>query len=95
MHNHCNSNVGQSFDYDYILETIVVIVIISITLSTIIIIFAIIVILNNFLDIKDKSTTAIALDYLKSSTSLLPEETLIRLLNHKSIKINLYGVNFV
>ena len=51
------------------------------------------VILNNFLDIKDESTTAIALDYLKNSTSLLPEKTLIDLLNHKSIEISKSALN--
>ncbi len=51
------------------------------------------VILNNFLDIKDESTTAIALDYLKNSTSLLPEKTLIDLLNHTSIEISKSALN--
>ena len=33
-------------------------------------------ILNDFLDVKDQETTALALDYLKSSSDLLPKNTL-------------------
>ncbi len=46
-------------------------------------------VLNDFLDIKDKGTTALALDYLKTSRDLLPRKILYDLLSHPSIQISI------
>ena len=45
-------------------------------------------ILNDFLDIKDEATTALALDYLKNYSDLLPRKTLHDLLSHSSLDIS-------
>ena len=46
-------------------------------------------VLNDFLDIKDEVTTALALDYLKNSSDLLPKNILYDLLSHPSIQISI------
>ena len=50
-------------------------------------------ILNDFLDVKDQETTALALDYLKSSSELLPKNTLYKLLSHHSVNISIAALN--
>ncbi|MBD68115.1 MAG: hypothetical protein CMG43_04905, partial [Candidatus Marinimicrobia bacterium] len=50
-------------------------------------------ILNDFLDVKDEETTAIALDYLKTSSELLPKNTLYKLLSHRSVNISIAALN--
>ena len=50
-------------------------------------------ILNDFLDVKDEETTALALDYLKSSSDLLPKNTLYKLLSHHSVNISIAALN--
>ena len=49
--------------------------------------------LDDFLDIKDEKTTALALDYLKSSSDLLPKKTLYDLLSHPSTEISVSALN--
>ena len=44
-------------------------------------------ILDDFLDVKDEHTTAVALHYLQASGDLLPNETLIKLLTYPSLEI--------
>ena len=46
-------------------------------------------VLNDFLDIKDEETTALALDYLKTSRDLLPRNILYDLLSHPSNQISI------
>jgi hypothetical protein len=50
-------------------------------------------VLNDFLDIKDEETTALALDYLKTSSDLLPKNVLYDLLSHPSIKISISALS--
>ena len=50
-------------------------------------------ILNDFLDIKDEATTALALDYLKNYSDLLPRKTLHDLLSHSSLDISNSALN--
>ena len=50
-------------------------------------------ILNDFLDVKDEETTALALDYLKTSSELLPKKTLYDLLFHHSVNISIAALN--
>ena len=50
-------------------------------------------VLNDFLDIKDKATTALALDYLKTSSDLLPRNVLYELLSHPSIQISISALS--
>ena len=50
-------------------------------------------VLNNFLDIKDEGTTALALDYLKNSSDLLPKNVLYDLLYHSSIQISISALS--
>lgn len=49
--------------------------------------------LNEFLDVKNERTTALALDYLKNSNVLLPKNTLNDLLNHSSLEISKSALN--
>ena len=49
--------------------------------------------LNNFLDVKNESTTALALNYLKNSSELLPQEVLNNLLYHPSVEISKSALN--
>ena len=51
------------------------------------------IILEDFLDVKDEKTTALALEYLQISSELLPKNTLIALLSHHSIEISLSALN--
>ncbi len=51
------------------------------------------IILEDFLDVKDEKTTALALEYLQISSELLPKDTLITLLFHQSIEISLSALN--
>ena len=51
------------------------------------------IILEDFLDVKDEKTTALALEYLQISSELLPKDTLITLLFHPSIEISLSALN--
>ena len=44
-------------------------------------------VLDDFLDVKDEHTTAVALHYLQASGDLLPNETLIELLTYPSLEI--------
>ena len=50
-------------------------------------------ILNDFLDIKDEATTALALDYLKNYSDLLPRKTLYELLSNLSLDISHSALN--
>ncbi|MBE77441.1 MAG: hypothetical protein CMG41_06865 [Candidatus Marinimicrobia bacterium] len=50
-------------------------------------------VLNDFLDIKDEVTTALALDYLKNSSALLPQNVLYDLLYHPSIQISISALS--
>ena len=50
-------------------------------------------VLNEFLDIKDEGSTALALDYLKKSSDLLPKNVLYDLLYHPSIEISISALN--
>ena len=50
-------------------------------------------ILKDFLDVKDEEATALALDYLKTSSDLLPRKTLYNLLSHPSTDISISALN--
>ena len=49
--------------------------------------------LNEFLDVKDERTTALALNYLKNSSELLPKNILNDLLHHSSLEISKSALN--
>ena len=49
--------------------------------------------LDEFLDVKDEDSTAIALDYLKNSSELLTRDLLNNLLHHPSTKISKSALN--
>ena len=49
--------------------------------------------LNEFLDVKDERTTALALNYLRNSSELLPKNILNNLLHHSSLEISKSALN--
>ena len=50
-------------------------------------------VLNDFLDVKNEETTSLALDYLKTSSKLLPKNKLYKLLSHRSVNISIAALN--
>jgi len=50
-------------------------------------------VLNDFLDVKNEETTSLALDYLKTSSKLLPKNKLYELLSHRSVNISIAALN--
>ena len=49
--------------------------------------------LNEFLDVKNEKTTALALNYLRNSSELLPKNILNNLLHHPSLEISKSALN--